>query len=141
MKYALILLVSLFSVSAFATGETMCSAKTKKSKVNVYLLTSRMVASPVISGTASFKTKNKFRNLNLTFDVANHELPGYWNLGPELKMLFYKELYPVNTNTVDFYQLKIEMRYNNAIQDFVGKFQIIMNDRVIDQGPIRCEFG
>lgn len=141
MKFVLILLVSLFSISAFATGETMCSAKTRKSNVDVYLLTSRMVASPVLSGTASFRTKTKFKKLSQSFNVENHELPGYWNVGNELKMLFYKELYPVNTNTVNFYQLKVEMRYNKLAQDFIGNFQIIVNDQVIDQGPIHCEFG
>lgn len=129
----------LTSIQAFATGETMCSAATLNSKVDIYLLNSRMPASPVLSGNANVETIINNSPIKIAYDVKSYEMPGYWSVGNELKMFFYKEDY----ESVDFktYTLKVEMHFDEEAMGFVGNFQIIHNDTLIDQGPIHCDLG
>ncbi len=134
-----VLLVALTSFQAFATGETMCSANTKASKVEIYLLNSRMPAAPVLSGGASIETVINGAPMTIEYDAKAFEMPGYWSVDNELKMFFYKEDYLATT--LEAYTLKIEMRYDEEAMDFIGDFKMIHNGTVVDQGPVFCEFG
>ncbi len=141
MKTNILTLIFLIlsTVQVFATGETMCSAVTKQSKIEIYLLNSRMPASPVLSGYANVETQINNRPLSLNFDAKSYELPGYWSVGQELKMFFYKE--NTEAKELEAYALKVEMYYNEEAMDFVGGFEVLINGQVVDQGPIFCEFG
>lgn len=129
----------LTSIQAFATGETICSATTLNSKVDIYLLNSRMPAAPVLSGHATIQTVINDLPMTVTYDAKAYEMPGYWSVGNELKMFFYKEDY----ESVDFnaYTLKVEMHFDEEAMGFIGDFQIIHNDTLIDQGPLHCDLG
>lgn len=138
-KILTVVFVVLTSIQAFATGETMCSAVTKTSKVDIYFLNSRMPASPVLSGRAIIETLINNNPMTITYDAKAFEMPGYWSVDNELKMFFYKE--DNLATTLEAYILKVEMHYDEEAMDFVGDFKMLHNGTMIDQGPIFCEFG
>lgn len=138
-KFAILIIAIFTSLQAFATGDTSCNAVTANSKVEIYLLNSRMPGAPVLNGNGYFETKMKNAPLVVNFNANDHELPGFWSVGNDLKMFFYKE----DHQSQDFksYILKVEMSYSEEAMEMVGEFQILFNENLIDSGPIFCEFG
>lgn len=131
MKNLILILVMLgFGSQSLATGGTYCQLETDEILVDISLVNSRMMGAPVYQGQADVLLKET--NESLRYNVDD-ELVGWWSMGDDTKMLFYKWNEDSESN------LRVEVSYSDVHETYLGMLYFTNSNGVEIAEIISCE--
>lgn len=105
MAKFLVLLMSLFTISAHATGGVSCKIDDENLKFEFGSATSHALGSAILQAEASLDIKNQSGPINIVVPNLNQDnVAQYWNDGKQLN------LYVVWTNSEGDYNAEVELQ-------------------------------